>query len=129
MPDAVTRAAISNTNLQVLDLTTDPFYIHWTSQQFVELLACLKVHKALCTLKINVHNDERSFGPSFVFLCSLLSRNRKLVITNEDGDVYADEEGVVDEIYSLNRFYLGSAEIVAFSSTCRAPLVTTTLVE
>jgi hypothetical protein len=51
------------------------------------------------------------------------------VVTNENGNVYADEEGIVEELYSLNRFYQGSAEIVAFSSSCRASLVATTLVK
>ncbi len=85
IPDAITRelfgTVLANVDLQILDLVGWFCYIQLTKEQFTELFECVKVHNSLRTLRINVHDKEGTFGPSFIYLRRLLSCNRKLVAT------------------------------------------------
>lgn len=49
-------------------------------------------------------------------------------MTNEDGKIYSDGV-IVDELYSLNRFYRGSMDLVVDPPSERSLLVVTALVE
>jgi hypothetical protein len=130
IPDCVVqeviRTALANPKLQVLDLTScDDDIVSW--ERHVEtLLQGLKDHKKLRTLKINV--DEDAFGSDYSLLRQFLTDNRNVTVMNEEDEIYTDEADI-DELYSLNRFYRGSADLVVTPSSERLSLVATALME
>jgi hypothetical protein len=132
IPTAVSRelirTAFANNNLQVLDLTTVHRALKWKRRNFAEIFDGLKEHPALHTLKISVDDPTKVFGPSSAYLIQLLSHKRDLVVTDEYGLVYTDG-AAVDELYALNRFYWGSADLVGDPSPLRPSLVSTALIE
>jgi hypothetical protein len=97
---ALVQAVIGNINLQVLDLSTNEGDLKWDSHVGA-LFQGLKDHIKLRSLKLSVH--RAAFGPDFSDLRQLLSHNRSIFVTDEDGSIYSDGN-LVDELYSLNRF-------------------------
>ncbi|GAX17925.1 hypothetical protein FisN_18Hu133 [Fistulifera solaris] len=125
------RTVKANTSLQVLDLTTHGIYLNWKTRHLKELFDGVKDHEALRTLKISCPDGgdcEDVCGPSFIHLRRLLSHKRNLAVVGDFGGVYTDGD-LVDEIYSFNRFFMGSASIVDEALSRRSSLVTTALVE
>jgi hypothetical protein len=90
------------------------------------ILKGLKDHEALRTLILSVERD--AYGPHFPLLRDLLSTNRNLTVRNAKGKLYSDV-AVIDALYSLNRFFQGSAGLVVEPSSHRFSLVMATLVE
>ena len=66
----------------------------------------VKDHKELRTLKLEGSYD--AFGRDYIHLRQLLSHNRDITVTDYDGRLHTDRN-VIDKLYSLNRFYRGSA--------------------
>ncbi len=119
------RTALANSNLQVLDLGNlreKP----WWDQHVETLLDGLKDHTELLTLKLEVGND--AFGLDFCYLRRLLSRNRKIKVTNEKGVIYSDGSSI-HELYSLNRFYRGSESLAAKPFSYRLAVGAAAMVE
>lgn len=54
--------------------------------------------------------------------------NRNITMTNENDDIYSDD-AVIDQLYSLNRFYRGSVDLVVKPLAERSLLVATALLE
>lgn len=73
----------------------------------------IKDHKNLRTIKLDV--ADAALGPDFQDLRRLLSQNKRIQVTNFDDKVYSDGASI-DELYSLNRFYCGSAFLVLVPS-------------
>ncbi|GAX17960.1 hypothetical protein FisN_18Hu171 [Fistulifera solaris] len=132
MPNAAVheliRTVMANVNLQVLDLTTDGNALEWKSRQLNKILVGIKDHETLRTLKIDVDNEDIVFGPSFEHLLRLLTHKRNLVVMDDCGEAYTDEDAV-DDLYFLNNFYLGSTGMLDEPPAQRSWLVTTALVE
>ncbi len=125
------RTVRANTSLRVLDLTTDATYLDWKTQHLARLFEDVKYHEALRTLKISCPDggdDEDVCGPSCIHLRKLLSHKRNLAVLDDDGIPYTDGD-IVDEIYSFNRFFMGSAGILNEEYLQRSSLATTALVE
>lgn len=99
----------------------------------VTLCKRLKDHKGLRTLKVSAFqqdepfNDEAVFGRNYSYLRELLSHNRYITVTDDDDAIYTDGCCLVDELYSLNRFYRGSAGLLMEPPPERPSLVTTAL--
>lgn len=126
IPDCVaqefSRAILANCNLKVLDMCTTRN--EWNSHVGT-ILKCLQDHKELRTLK-NIFDS--AFGPDFIYLRQLLSRNRNITVADEEGNTYSDDD-LIDELYSLNRFYRGSANLRVQPPFERPLLVATAMVE
>ena len=90
------------------------------------LLKGLKDHPALRILKINV--PVSSFGHDYADLRQLLKDNRKIAVTNDEGTIYTDGCWI-DEMYSLNRFFRGSAALSGGPASERPSMISTALVE
>ncbi|GAX27266.1 hypothetical protein FisN_13Lh170 [Fistulifera solaris] len=117
------QAAIGNINLQVLDLSTDAGDLKWDSHVGA-LLQGLKDHINLRVLQLSV--PDTSFGPDFADLRQLLTHNCNIIVTREDGSIYSDG-GLVDELYSLNRFVRCCSDLAVKPTSERLLLVTTAL--
>ena len=129
VPDCVVqelcRATLANGNLGDLALSDGQHRLKW-GRHIPTLFQCLKDHKGLRTLKVTV--NVAAFGPNFVHLRQLLSHNRKIAVTDLRGTVYSDGSSI-EALYSLNRFYLGSAGLVTKPPSVRPTLTVTALVE
>ncbi|GAX27802.1 hypothetical protein FisN_13Hu091 [Fistulifera solaris] len=90
------------------------------------LLEGLKDHKNLSTFIIDVYSE--SLGPDYSHLRKLISHNRNIVVINTSDTIYTDGS-TIDDLYSINRFYRGSADLVIKPLTLRASLVATALTE
>ena len=126
---AVLRAALANVNIEIFDLSSDTqdYYNDMAWDPHVEpLLEGLAEHKALCTLKLGVRDD--AFGPDFCHLRRLLSRNRKIRVTNAQGLLYTDGASI-DNLYALTRLYRGSVGLIGKPLLERSSLVATALME
>ncbi|GAX27730.1 hypothetical protein FisN_13Hu172 [Fistulifera solaris] len=123
MPDCIVtetiKAVLANSNLKVLDLSTDDEELEWESHLEM-LFEGIRNHKELRILKVVVGWD--AFGPDYSFLRQFISQNRHISVTDEDGKVHSDGK-LVDELYSLNRFIRDSATLVAEQSSERPLLV------
>jgi hypothetical protein len=119
----ITQAALANRNLRLLDFTDDNLNMN---PHIGSLLEGLKDHQELSTIKVNV--DDESFGPDYSHLRKLISHNRNITVTCSSNHVYTDGS-TIDDLYSINRFYRGSADLLLKSSTFRASLVATALTE
>ena len=119
------RASLANYNLKVLDLGTEGRFMNY-DPYLRTLFEGLKGHEGLCTFKVDVYDE--SFGLDLSDLRQFLSKNRKITVTNEDGEIYSDGL-LVDELYSLNRFYWGSAALVGVSLSEQPSLLATALLE
>ena len=130
IPDSVVqqviRAANANSNLQILDLTTEDEEVAW-DPHVGTLLDGLKDHKGLCLLKLEV--DEEAFGHEFVHLRQLLSYNRNIEVVDELKCWYTDDGSMIGKLHGLNRIYRGSAGLVVMSLSVRSSLVATALLE
>ena len=131
IPDSVvqgvTRAALANSNLEVLHLSTQDVgkYIDWNPHVEM-LLDSLQHHGELCTLKLEVRAD--AFGPDFCHLRRFLSSSRKITVTDREGRLHSDGASI-DKLYALNRLYWGSAGLIGKPLSERSSLVATALME
>jgi hypothetical protein len=123
----IVRAVMANSRLEVLDLSKHHNDCVW-NQHVEKFFEGIKAHKALRTLRIAVNygDDDEAFGPTSSYLRQLLSCNRNLTVTDGNEHVYTDGD-FIDELYSLNRFYRGAADLVAYSQSDRILLVTIAL--
>ena len=125
--DELIRTALANPKLQLLDLSTGEKDVKWDSH-LETLFTGLKGHQGLRTLVLYV--DKSAFGPDYSHLRQFLSSgNRNTTVIDDDGAIYSDDDGVIDELYSLNRFYRGSAGLVVKPLAERSSLVSTALME
>ncbi|GAX14121.1 hypothetical protein FisN_8Hu043 [Fistulifera solaris] len=128
IPDSVIQELIctahANDKLQVLDLCTQGEDLEW-DPHVKTLCRGLQNHKALRNLILEVRDD--AFGRNFCHLRKLLSKNRQIVVMDELKRFYTDGSSI-DELYSLNKFYRGSADLEVTPLSKRSPLVATTLV-
>ncbi len=120
------RAALANKNLKVLDLSGD--YNH-CEDYLKTLFNGFKHHQGLRCLRLNVKNNE-AFGSGFSDLVEFLSHHRNIEVTDFRGTRFSDGL-LVDALYSLNKFYRGSTDLVVapLSEPERKRLVLTALVE
>jgi hypothetical protein len=102
----IINAAITNKNLRFLNLWDSR--LNW-APHLRSLFHGLKDHQELRTLQIRVDDDE-AFGPQFSYLIDLLSHHRNITMVNKRKVPYSDGL-LVDKVYSLNRFYTGSASL------------------
>ena len=86
----------------------------------------LKDHPSLRFISLKVADE--AFGPNFSHLQKLLCHDRFITVVDEDGKAYSDGSSI-DELYSLNHFYCGSADLVKTPSPERPLLVAAALVE
>jgi hypothetical protein len=123
----IMRAAMANSRLKVLDLSKHHNDCVW-NKHVGKFFEGVKGHKALRTLRIAVNygDDVGAFGPNSSYLQLLLSCNRNLIVTDGDELAYTDGE-LIDELYSLNRFYRGSSDLVGHPQSDRISLVATAL--
>jgi hypothetical protein len=126
--EALLHAVNANDNLRVFDLSTNeyddlPWNPHW-----ITILKGLEGHSGLNTFRLSVQDSV--LGPDYSYLRELLSHSRGITVTDGNGRIYTDGL-LVDELYSLNRFYRGSTDLVveAPSESERSLLVATALVE
>ncbi|GAX18840.1 hypothetical protein FisN_26Hu142 [Fistulifera solaris] len=129
VPDSVVveilRAVVANCNLQLLDLCTFFGFLNWASH-LTTFFEYIKHHKSLHTFGINVY--ESDFGPNFSLLRQLLTENRNITVIDQYGCPYTDGRSI-DQLYSLNRFFRGSACLAVEPSLDRLSLVATALIE
>ncbi len=123
--EEIIRAATANFSLTLLDLSDHGYPIYW-ERHVQRLLEGLKDHKRLRSLKISSYNY--GFGPEYCYLRQFLSHNRNITVFNGKNDIHSNGS-LIDDIYSLNRFFRGSADLVVRSSSERTFLVVTALVE
>jgi hypothetical protein len=128
IPDCVVleiiNAALANKMLRFLSLWDSD--VDW-APHLRSLLHGLKDHKELRTLRISV-DDERAFGHQFTYLIDFLSHHRNITVVDLRGDPYSDGL-LVEKIYSLNRFYRGSASLAVKPPLERPMLVAAALTE
>ena len=127
VPECIVQEAIhiarTNSKLKKFGLFTNYNSVDW-ELHLPTLFKGLKNHKELRTLMVNV--NVSAFGAEFSLLRQFLSDNRNITVTNAYETIYSDDGGVIDELYSLNRFYRASAELVVKPLSKRASLVATT---
>ncbi|GAX18847.1 hypothetical protein FisN_26Hu149 [Fistulifera solaris] len=131
IPDIVVeeliRAALANHDLKELDLFTIEDDMTWDSH-FVVLFDGLKDHPKLERLKIMVDSHEEAFGPDYVHLRKLITYNRNIAVTDDEGYAYTDGPRI-DALYELSWFYCDSVRLGAEPTSIRSLLVVTALVE
>jgi hypothetical protein len=118
-------AVLAYSYLTVFPLCPESFTFNWEAQM-ATLLKCFEGHKELRIF--GLVRDDESFGPDFLYLRQLLSHNRSITVINPGGFDYTDD-GSIDELYSLNRFFNGSANLVAEPLTERSSSAMTALME
>jgi hypothetical protein len=116
----IIQAALANRDLRVLDFTEDDLNMN---PHVGTLLEGLKDHNKLSTIKMNV--DVESFGHDYSHIRKLISHNKNIVVTSIHDYIYTDGS-TIDDLYSINRFYRGSADLPL---TLRPSLVATALTE
>jgi hypothetical protein len=121
----LTRASLANCNLEDLDLSTEENDLVW-DPHLATLFEGLKYHKGLRTLTVSV--KDSAFGPQYSLLRQFLSQNGNIRVIDDYGIIHTDGS-TIDELYSLNRFYRGSSELMVASSLERSSLVATALLE
>ena len=130
VPDCVVqeviRATLANSNLKVLNLFADTSDLD-LDRHLKKLFHCSREHKSITNFEVYVHENEKAFGPDYLYLRQLLSHNRIITVTDEDGNILA-RRPFVYELYSFNRFYRGSAGLAVEPSSERPLLVATALV-
>ncbi|GAX22401.1 hypothetical protein FisN_14Hu014 [Fistulifera solaris] len=131
VPDSVVqeliRAVLANSNMKVFRLCPESLLFYWEPHS-ATLLKAFKAHKELTEFALIVHDEELSFGPDFIYLRQLLLHDRKFTVVNPNGpNCFANDS--IEDLYSLNHFYNGSANLVAEPLTERSSLVMTTLME
>jgi hypothetical protein len=119
------HATLANPNLEVLDLS----FCNWDWEPHFEILfEGIKDHKQLCSLHLCARKPATSFGSDFCHLRKLLSVNRKIIVWDERENPFSDGSSI-DALYELNRFYRGSAGLVAESPAERQLLLASALME
>lgn len=127
--EALIRAISANPKLTYLNLGDftydDPKdCVNW-SPHLQNLFKAMEVHKGLRTVVVGRYPREDSF---YVWLEQLLSCNRDITVLDRSGNRISN--GVsIDNLYALNHFYKGSAELVKESMNVRSWLAGTALVE
>ncbi|GAX27733.1 hypothetical protein FisN_13Hu168 [Fistulifera solaris] len=131
IPDCVVQgiisAVIANRGLKILDLFTYDGDLEW-GPHLSTLLYSLREHSGLSTLKVSAHNLNRD---SFYYeVRQLLSHNRNIKVIDSSGKVFSDGSSI-DELYSFNEFYRGSANLSSNPppESDRLSLVATALVK
>ncbi|GAX20780.1 hypothetical protein FisN_7Hu091 [Fistulifera solaris] len=91
----------------------------------------MKVHKTLCTLNVEVDEEEReeAFGPNYSHLRELLSNNRNITVASVFDEVYGGDDPDIRQLYAVNRFYRRSEGLRTLSPPLRPLLVVDTLLE
>ncbi len=147
--EAVNRVITANAKLNHLDLSGTDFLVD-TSSIIKIMTPCMESHKGLRTLKVGAYPpmDDSVFGESSDFddddsddedgferlrrapawLDKLLHHNRKITVLDQE-DNRCSNGPSTEQLYSLNAFYNGSAEIIKASPSVRSSLVVVTLVE
>lgn len=127
---ALVRAILANSNLNILDLSDSNGSgetLNW-GPHLRTILKCLEDHKGIHTFRVDVDDKEEAFGPDYIYLRHLLSRNRNITVTDRNGKAYTDGS-LINELYSINPFYCGSADLLVRLPLERPLLVATTLVK
>jgi hypothetical protein len=140
---ALIRVIYANPNLQCLDLSKTESRFYW-GPHFQGVFEAIEGHPSLRTLVVQsfatkfdslegyLDKAEGEFVQRYYFnrstLQHLLSRNRNVVVQDKSGKKCTDGS-TIDELYALNKFYNGSAGLVAEATVVRPPLVATTLAE
>lgn len=129
-----------NPNLTFLDLS----YTHWCldwALHFPSIFKAMENHPGLRTFKVkkfapnyDLADDDSEVSavnepePDYSCLELLLSRNRNITVL-DDSDKRITNGSTIDKLYSLNRLYHGSMDMVKDATSLRPLLVATALVE
>jgi hypothetical protein len=123
---ALIGAITGNKKLKHLDLSHCYFmgnFLHHLD--FKEVFQAIENHEGLRTLLIYGYPRE---DPSYCWLKRLLSRNRYITVL-DNRDQKCSDGSSVDQLYTLNYFYCGSADLMKDSSLMRPALIVTALTE
>lgn len=118
----IIQAVARSENLELLDLTD---YKYWGSHM-KDLLSMMEEHKGLRVFQIDEYPSKRD--PDMLWIKQLLSRNRKIRVVHWSGDTVSDGT-CIEALYSLNRFYCGSASLVKEQKSLLPSLVGLTLMK
>ena len=138
---ALIRAIRANPELTSLDLSDTFKHLHW-GPNLQSVFEAIEEHECLRTLAVQKYtwsddaddnvSDEEEFERLFNFdrswLERLLSRNRNIEVVNYAGQRCSNGP-VIDNLYSLNYFYNGSAGLVSESASSRPLLMVAALTE
>ncbi|GAX22697.1 hypothetical protein FisN_4Hh191 [Fistulifera solaris] len=134
--DALIRAIHANPSLACLDLSSDRQSVRW-SPHFQPLFQSMEEHPGLRTFVVQsctrrdeeVYNfHEPLFQFDFSWLQQLLSSNRRIAVVDRSGQICSNGP-VIDRMYLLNRFYLGSESLLQELTASRPALVPSALVD
>ena len=85
-----------------------------------DLFAAFERHEGFCALRLQYY--PKSLDPHFSWLKQLLNRNRRVEITDLDNCEW-DMDDEMEQISSLNRFFLGSKSMTREPPTTRLSLL------
>lgn len=135
--DALIRALHANPMLRCLDLSDTHRCLHWFPH-LQRLFQSIEEHPGLRTFFVKGYDPEddywygdvrlSQFQFDFSWLERLLSRNRSIEVLDGLGQRWSNGP-VIDKLYSLNKFYIGSESVVKEFTSLRPTLVATALVE
>ncbi|GAX19224.1 hypothetical protein FisN_4Lh191 [Fistulifera solaris] len=134
--DALIRAIHANPNLACLDLSSDKQSVRW-SHYFQPLFQSMEEHPGLRFFVVQSYmlrdeeingDHETLFQFNFSWLQQLLSRNRRFAVVDSSGQKCSNGP-VIDRMYLLNRFYLGSESLLQEFTASRPALVSLALVD
>lgn len=125
--EALVGAIRANPHLSVLNLSHQ--YRIWDGDSHLQrILEAMEDHHAGLRELIIVRYPAWE-DPTYSWLERLLSRNRKITVLDKSGQKCSNGS-TIDKLYSLNKFYNGSAALMKESTlSLRPQLVTTVLAE
>ncbi len=121
------RVVLANDSLEILDYCTDEGGLDWDCH-ISTLLTGLRDHRGLRIVKLDVNDENLAFGPGLTILRQFLCYNRNVVVMNIEDQIFTNGLAI-NAIYSLNRFYRGSASLLLEPSSERLSLVATALLK
>ncbi len=121
------RAIRANANLRTLELFRSMNKVKW-EPHIGSLLDCFEEHEGLREVKVVVDNEEEAFGDDFWRLQKLLSVNRRITVTNQEGKLISDGNHI-DQLYAFNGFCRGSKELGVGAHPERSSVIMNALVD
>ncbi|GAX21665.1 hypothetical protein FisN_29Hh104 [Fistulifera solaris] len=127
---AITKALVDaiagNQKLTHLNLQDTYFLWYYPPHlDFQEIFRVIENHGSLRSFRISEYPRA---DPNYSWLKQLLSRNRYITVFDSCG-IRCSDGSSVDQMYALNYFFCGSAELMKVSSSLRPTLVATALME
>ncbi|GAX13707.1 hypothetical protein FisN_2HuN26 [Fistulifera solaris] len=117
-----TNPFLTSLDLRKSDLHFDTFALDW-GRHLPALFQAIEEHKGLRQLILREYPKS---DPDYSWLKRLLTRTRNIIVLDSSGEKCTDGDSI-EKIYSLNRFYHGSSNLVKESLMLRTQLVATAL--